>query len=143
MKGHIGFTGTQRGMTEKQKQELSQWLNILHKGGMTHFHHGDCVGADAEAHEIAYTLGYNISLHSPSDEKKRAFSGFTENRYGLYMRVTVWPAKPYLERNHDIVDACEEMIACPGEPDEVLRSGTWATIRYARKMGVRLIIIRP
>jgi len=36
--------------------------------------------------------------------------------------------QPPLERNHHIVDASTEMIACPQEFSEVRRSGTWATI---------------
>ena len=134
MLNHVGFTGTQRGMTEHQKRELRQWLNILKNHGKTHFHHGDCVGADIEASTIASELGFKIVLHPPENQSKRAFCSNA---------VEVMQAKPYLERNHDIVDAVEEMIACPGEPNEVLRSGTWATIRYARRSRAKLLIIRP
>jgi len=51
--------------------------------------------------------------------------------------------KPYLERNHNIVDESELLIACPKSKEEELRSGTWATVRYARKKGVRIILIYP
>ena len=42
--------------------------------------------------------------------------------------------KPYLDRNRDIVDACEVLLATPDGPER-LRSGTWSTVRYARKIG--------
>lgn len=42
---------------------------------------------------------------------------------------------PYLWRNHQIVDATSALIAAPFGFEEELRSGTWATVRYARKLG--------
>jgi hypothetical protein len=46
-------------------------------------------------------------------------------------------------RNHDIVDETELLIACPGELAEAVRSGTWATVRYARKLGRPIVIFWP
>jgi hypothetical protein len=48
-----------------------------------------------------------------------------------------------LERNTEIVKACDVLIATPKEQDEVLRSGTWATIRRARKYDKKLAVIFP
>jgi hypothetical protein len=55
----------------------------------------------------------------------------------------ILPAKNYLRRNHDIVDCCDILIAMPCENKEVLRSGVWATIRYAKKTGKIVFIIYP
>ena len=44
----VGFTGTQSGMTDKQKKELKTLLLAV----ATELHHGDCIGADREAHDI-------------------------------------------------------------------------------------------
>jgi hypothetical protein len=52
-------------------------------------------------------------------------------------------AKHPLERNHDIVDQTDFMIAAPFTESEVLRSGTWSTIRYARKQGKEVYIFTP
>jgi len=52
------------------------------------------------------------------------------------------PKEP-LARNRDIVNMSDILIAAPGEKAEVLRSGTWATIRYARKMSRKLLVIYP
>jgi predicted Rossmann fold nucleotide-binding protein DprA/Smf involved in DNA uptake len=50
----------------------------------------------------------------------------------------------YLKRNRAIVDGSEILVATPKEEDgEALRSGTWATVRYARKMGRVIYIVRP
>lgn len=42
--------------------------------------------------------------------------------------------KSYLNRNKDIIDQSDFLIACPQDKEqEVLRSGTWSTIRNAKK----------
>jgi hypothetical protein len=51
--------------------------------------------------------------------------------------------KPYLVRNREIVEGVDLLIACPKEPVEVLRSGTWATVRIARRLGVPVVLIWP
>ena len=53
----------------------------------------------------------------------------------------MYAEKRYLERNRDIVDACDILIACPRTLKEELRSGTWATVRYARKVGKPVAIL--
>jgi hypothetical protein len=141
----IGFTGTQKGLTDAQRRVLDYELQLVH-----FFHHGDCIGADAEAHKIARRHGAYVILHPPKVQTKRAFCKADEERYPL----------PYLERNHCIVDESDRVIACPknytemyyliihklnrGEEKEIMiGSGTWATIRYARKKKKPLTIIFP
>jgi len=128
----IGFTGTQRGMSDRQKGYLYVELQALFVEG-AEFHHGDCIGADAEAAAIAQKVGYRIVAHPPTNESKRAFFPSDEFHAAL----------PYLERNHKIVDAVERMYATPAEHNEQIRSGTWATIRYARKSGKDLTVLYP
>lgn len=77
----IGFTGTSRGMTQQQKDALA-WLFRLLPG--SELRHGDCIGADSEAHDI-YLLNVLLSsedsiyIHPgynqrrPNDESKAAF----------------------------------------------------------------------
>jgi hypothetical protein len=125
----VGFTGTQIGMSSKQKEHLRSQLIAL---GAEWFRHGDCIGADSEAHTIAMSVGCRIAIHPPIDSKKRAF------REGDYLAEP----KDYLVRNHDIVDESQVLIAAPkNERREERISGTWATIRYARKIGRRVIIL--
>jgi len=127
----LGFTGSQRGASKEQMESV--W-SLLHGriNAIAAFHHGDCIGADQQVHELLRASILPV-IHPPTDESKRAFCT------GGVFRA----AKPYLERNHDIVDACDVLIALPGGVDEQRRSGTWATIRYARKVGRELIIIYP
>jgi hypothetical protein len=51
--------------------------------------------------------------------------------------------KPYRVRNRDIVRDTETLIATPSEPVELLRSGTWSTVRFARKLGRAVWVILP
>jgi hypothetical protein len=127
---HIGFTGTQAGMNPYQLGRVLHHLRPF-RGGHVHFHHGDCIGADAQAVEIAVSLGFYIVCHPPINKYKRAFCGFDE----------IHPEKDYIPRNHDIVDSSAFMLATPKTAVEELRSGTWATIRYAKKVRCRIWVI--
>lgn len=131
----IGFTGTQHGMSPTQIQDLTGLLIREQDNTPDHivvFHHGDCIGADAQAHAIAHGIACSIVIHPPICAKKRAFCGNGQ----------LMPAETYIVRNHDIVDDSEYLIAAPHNPQqEELRSGTWSTIRYARKMGKKVVIL--
>lgn len=128
----IGFTGTRNGLTPQQRGHLETLLESF--GPDDVFHHGDCVGADAQAHEVALSQGISIHIHPPKDDWYRA---------NCKDAAHIAEPKPYLERNHDIVDSCDVLIAMPSSKREVLRSGTWATIRYARKRKKSIVIAFP
>jgi hypothetical protein len=132
----VGFTGTRGGMSEAQKAAVGLLLNTVlsdDPGSGSEFHHGDCIGADADAHRIARERGMRIVLHPPSVDKLRAFCDYDESR----------DPRPYIERDHVLVDEVELLIATPGGFEEELRSGTWATVRYAIKCERPTIIVYP
>lgn len=128
----VGFTGTQSGMTKAQKLSF---LTLLKRIKPAELHHGDCVGADADAHDLTRELlpQTKVTGHIPLDDYKRAFKKCDEEREPL----------PYLERNEKIARECDLIIAAPKEDEETLRSGTWATIRRARKTRTNILIIWP
>ena len=125
----VGFTGTQKGMTSAQIRTLRELLR-----GVALLHHGDCIGADAHAHTEAVRQQIPVVIHPPTDPTKRAFCEGA--------RIVKDP-EPYLIRNHRIVDASDKVIAAPGSFREGWRSGTWATVRYARKVNKQVTIIWP
>jgi hypothetical protein len=127
----FGFTGTRQGMTAEQKSALRNLLD----GGTGEFHHGDCIGADSEAHDIADECGYGIILHPPTNYSERAWREVP--------RHMMRPERPYLDRNRNIVRETASLIAAPAEPEEQLRSGTWSTVRFARKQGKPVFLILP
>jgi len=109
----VGFTESRHGMSNDQRLQLMTVLESL--GDAREFHHGAAAGADTEAAVIARSLSYNVIAH-PAGENP-------------------------LDRNHDIVAEAEILIAAPKTDQEVLRSGTWATIRYARKKGIPVVML--
>jgi hypothetical protein len=125
-----GFTGTEHGMSESQKESVDHLLvDLLVK----QLHHGDCVGADAEAHRLAKARSVFVVGHPPVDDKKRAFCVCDH----------LEPPLPYLERDRKIVDASQFLIAVPRQYEEVVRSGTWTTYRYARRRLKKVFLVTP
>ena len=129
----VGFTGTQAGMGLLQKRIFCSIINHIKP---SQFRHGDCLGADAEAHKIIQAMGIPIVIHPPIDTKKRAWCP-------ALACDKILSEKDYIVRNHDIVDSSDFMIAISRLKFEEQRSGTWATIRYARKTHKDCCIIYP
>lgn len=132
----LGVTGTSKGMTRTQKAVFRSL--IIQPGwyaAVSEFHHGDCIGADEEAHRFFREDRPTVWIvgHPPIIDKFRAFTDCDEMR----------TLKNYIPRNHDIVDEIERLVATPKGFKEELRSGTWATIRYAWKIERPVTIIFP
>lgn len=128
----VGFTGTRTGMTLPQRYEL---LSVIQMLKCYELHHGDCLGADKEAHEIVRRMipTCRICIHPPTYNKFRAFCG---SDY-------IFKELPYLDRNRMIVDCSDILVAAPEGFYEERLSGTWYTVRYARKQKVDTIIVLP
>lgn len=127
----MGVTGTRQGANSEQLRTFRSILTLIRP---LDFHHGDCIGADVQCAALARDLcGASIIGHPPSDPKNRAFfdNDFT------------YDTKPYLTRDMDIVSESDLMIALPQQNLEVIRSGTWATVRMARSLEKPLLIIKP
>jgi hypothetical protein len=127
----IGMTGNRDGISKKALRKFRKILD--NSKGIKEGHHGDCLGADTDFHHELTERGIKTVIHPPDIDTMRAFNEGTK---------TLKP-KPYIERNHDIVDESDIMIGFPSSHQEQLRSGTWATIRYARKVEKRIYIIFP
>jgi hypothetical protein len=126
----IGFTGSREGMSNKQKE---QFVLLLQDMGMTEFHHGDCEGADAEAHDIVreFFPDVRIVVHPPLKGSKRAYKNGDETR----------EPDDYLPRDERIVNETMFLFGAPKSNIELKRSGTWYTIRYARRKDKKHIVL--
>jgi hypothetical protein len=120
----IGFTGTRQGMSPSQLERVRKLLE-LHFHGSKHswFHHGDCIGADTQAREVAKAIGYQIHCHPPLDPSNRAWTEFDLRD----------PEYSYHGRNQRIVKACNSIIGAPLTYSNI-GGGTWWTIDCARRM---------
>ena len=134
----VGFTGTREGMTRNQRLALHKALDELTMGFLTieEFHHGDCVGADEQADEIAWSYTDKIVIHPPIKDDLRAYCIHEVGG------VEILEPKEYLERDRAIVDACDILIAAPKSKKRE-KSGTWYTINYAKKQGKKVIGLEP
>lgn len=133
----IGFSGTRMGMTKVQKKSF---LDIITGDGdlyPTTFIHGGAEGSDEQAHDIVETNFENCCIEIyPTYHRARYWEENTQYKI-------VHPPKPPLVRNEIIAQRCELLIAISATEGEVLRSGTWSTVRYARKHKKKIFIIYP
>jgi hypothetical protein len=127
----LGFTGTSHGVQRPAAVALRRLFLELEPGVV---HHGDCIHADALAFRFARDARALTHCHPPDNPRKRAWT--TPNDF-------MEPELPYIVRNHNIVDRTLMMVAVPAFFEEELRSGTWATIRYARKLERPLLLVMP
>lgn len=138
----IGVTGSRNGLTMDQRAAFVDTVhNMVELRNFNYrpiekdqLHHGACIGADEQMLLIAQN---DFALWTVAHPSNLIF--LTTK---ILSHETREP-KPPLERNHDIVDATEILIATPETFEEVLRSGTWATIRYAKKIGRPIKYIWP
>lgn len=133
----FGFTGTRRGMTANQRESLAR---ILTADRPTEFHHGQCVGADAEAHAAALAAGVPLIVVHPATDPSLLASDLPADPGG---RVVYLPPRRDLARNKQIVRAVDRLLAAPAQAEEEIRSGTWFTVRYARRRGVEVVLLLP
>lgn len=128
----VGFTGTRMGMTAAQ---MSTFARLRTELQLTVFHHGDCVGADAEAHDLVVGGGspVEVHVHPPVDDTHRAWKkGDVEHK-----------PLTHFARNRAIVIASDVLMAASASPERLTRGGAWYTIDYARKLGKPVVILWP
>jgi hypothetical protein len=132
---HIGFTGTQDGMTPYQAEKV--WMLVRYR--YFYGHHGDCIGADKEFDSIVRAAaGFSGMVIHPCDiESKRAYCT------AHYPCDATREVLPPLARNRVIVNESDCIIATPKETSMQLRSGTWTTVRYALEAHRPVAIVFP
>jgi hypothetical protein len=130
----VGYTGPRKGMHRAQSRVLPCVLHALARKIVAH--HGDCVGGDAEFHDMIraeFELS-RVVIHPPEYEGLRAFKEADEYRQ---------PA-PFGDRDRRMVEEVEVLVATPGGFEERRRgSGTWLTIRHAKRVRRPLVVVWP
>lgn len=129
----LGFSGTSGWLPDAQKEGILRVLSDKWYEGFRQLDHGDCVSADWFANDAARALGYRTKAHPPIKEAKRAFCTVDEEA----------EPKDFLVRDEDIARETEELVAAPPTYTEIIRDGTWTTIRRARKYGRKITLILP
>ncbi len=131
----LGFTGTRHGMSSEQFRAVIARIQQL---DVTEFHHGCCRGADIDAFEIVEEYAHTAHKVAHPPEKRGLISHEAE-----MFSDEVRPARPYLQRNFDIAEACDHLFATPAESEEQPTGGTWHTVRAARRLRRPVTIFWP
>jgi hypothetical protein len=132
-KMRVGFTGTRPPFTNAQLLSLERII-LTNRGEITEAHHGDCVGADEAFHIVCRTFNIPVIIHPPLVTTWNAYCGdYTEKR----------EPKTYHERDQDIVNETDWLIACPKTFTPTPHSGTWYTAGYARAIGKPIWFVYP
>ena len=134
----VGFSGTREGMTPAQRAAAlecvmgpSGW-----DGGRVDLRQGLCVGADSQVvYDVAGCPGVSVFGH-PGCHAGSAYRAEIEVEQ---LCDKVHPVRHPLDRNRDIVDNTDRLVAAPGPNSR----GTWHTIRYAMSEGKRVDIVHP
>lgn len=129
----LGFTGTREGFTIPQGQMVQAVLTRMQPKRVVH---GGAAGADTEFHDMT-----RLMLPNTEVVVRPARAGTWANLAdGM---VTVHPPRLPLDRNVDIVADSDVLVATPKDMAEERRSGTWATVRHARREGKRIVVVWP
>lgn len=122
----ISFIGAPGGMNAYQKTSVERLLKMFEP---TEVHHGDCLGADEEFHNIATRLNLYTASHPQKDEELKA--NCMANHINL--------AKSKERANRDLVKVCELLLAAPDVPEGHF-DPTWMVIRTAKRTGRAVVV---
>jgi hypothetical protein len=136
----LGFTGTRQGALPPQALRIRSFIENLKPSEV---HHGCCMGADEMFHLTCLQLKIPLYLHPGVNHEGKCPTRMYSFDLTKDKVVKVFDEKPFLDRDRDIVDACDVLLAAPKGKEEELRSGTWATIRYAKKVGKIVVLVYP
>jgi len=136
------FTGTRKPVTDEQLDQMYTIMRRLKdQHGYNRIFHGCAKESDRRAHLMAVALGLDRELYPSNDEQETWAS--SQRSGGT---TIIYPMRPPLDRNHYMLDRAgtnTRLIAVPHLSVEEIRSGTWATVRYARMLKRRITILWP
>ncbi len=135
------------------KETLAEQIAMLARAGVTEYFTGGADGVDCWAAEIVLTMREKnpaLKLHCllPHEGQADRWSDSAQERYhSILERVDSvdYVSRQYydgcmIDRNHRLVESAGLLLAVF---NGVRRSGTGATVNYARKMGKEIIVIDP
>ncbi len=135
----IGFTGSRQGMTSEQQIDVTRPVHAIEsqaKGESRSVRavHGDCIGSDKQFDEVCKVLVVPCGIRPCTLENMRAWCD---------SEVLADPEPP-MKRNRAIVSDADVLIATPPNYERIKRgSGTWATIGFGERAGIRVIVVFP
>lgn len=135
------------------KSVLAEQIAALAEAGVTEFFVGGAEGADCWASEAVLSLraknpALKLRCVLPYEGQADGWSASARERYhAILMQAdsVEYVSRPYydgcmIDRNHRLVESAGVLPAVFGR---ARRSGTGATVNYARKLGREIIVIDP
>ena len=135
------------------KETLAEQIAMLARAGVTEYFTGGADGVDCWAAEIVLTMREKnpaLKLHCllPHEGQADRWSDSAQERYHSILeraKSVDYVSRQYydgcmIDRNHRLVELAGLLLAVF---NGARRSGTGATVNYARKMGREIIVIDP
>jgi len=138
----VALTATQQGINGRQWTTL---YDVLRQLKPALFIHGACLGGDDQGDSMAADLGIPRIAFPSTIGKKRVPDDELKRRTGSL--IMIMPAEQPLIRNIKMLKCAKviegsKLIACPRQRHEIIRSGTWTTVRHGRRiLGTQNVII--
>lgn len=131
----VGFTGP-RYPSEHIGDRISAALKSLNKYE-DELIVGGCTGVDELVARFGTSLGFRVHVVLPANRSR------IDAQWMFYCtsHEEMPQGTTYMQRNDRLVELSDQYIGFPDTPEEELYSGTWATIRRARKKGIHVTII--
>lgn len=136
----VSFTGTASApLPRPQLDAVRAVLAAARTAGADWFRFGLCINADAQAARVARTLGYRLNGYPGRDIGEAARDDIECD--------ALEPLPPRrdreLTRNRSLAEDGDVLLVAPRQPRMILRSGTWATVRYAHRQLTPVLIALP
>ena len=135
------------------KESLAEQIAMLARAGVTEYFTGGADGVDCWAAEIVLTMreknpALKLRCVLPHEGQADRWSDSAQERYHSILEradSVDYVSRQYydgcmIDRNHRLVESAGLLLAVF---NGVRRSGTGATVNYARKMGKEIIVIDP
>lgn len=131
----VSFTGTREGMSTLQWIAVRALL-LRKRELITLAAHGNCKGSDAEFHKLVREIcGKSVYIAVfPSTCNATRMPDPEDADY-------IAPPKGPVDRDRDIVRIGHDALIATPLASEGRRSGTWTTVRFARKRRVKRYIV--
>jgi hypothetical protein len=138
----MAFTGSRQGCTPAQLESLGMFLRVLFGKGLRLLRHGACRGADEQAALLGRDMKLYVIAHPGHLEEWTSAPALAASDLVLDREDT-------LARNRAMMDLMGQAgvaVGCPSGPEaepSQRRSGTWAALRHARRLGRRVATVWP
>ena len=144
-----GSRGFRRGEEDYARDLIRERLEAL--SGVTEFRTGAAWGVDTAAAEIGLQV-YPKAMHvvyvpaAPhnanvvAEVENAGRDGLVKGSISFGLPAAPSDAAAYRARNLEMLAGAELLLAFPSTKDEVVRSGTWMTVRIARTKDIPVIV---